>query len=296
MKHSIPVTFSLLVLFISAQVMGLFVLNSYIDVQATEETGVTTYEGLPYDFQRPDVTPNQSVFLIAFAVVIGTLLLLLIMKLKKLKLWKLWYLVSVFITLSVAWAAFIPQLAAAVLAAFASIAKVFRPNPVIHNLTELFIYAGLAVVFVPVLNVLAISILLLLISAYDIYAVSKSKHMVALAKFQVSSNLFAGIAIPKSLPSSVKSAASAKVSGKKTSHDGNAGIAIIGGGDIGFPLLFAGVVMSEFGFLQSFIIPVFATAALGVLFLISRKSRFYPAMPFVSAGCFVGYGVIRFFL
>ena len=66
-------------------------------------------------------------------------------------------------------------------------------------------------------------------------------------------------------------------------------MAILGGGDLGFPLIFAGVVFKSVGLYQAMIIPVFAAIALLLLLLLGRKDRFYPAMPFISAGCFVGY-------
>jgi len=65
-------------------------------------------------------------------------------------------------------------------------------------------------------------------------------------------------------------------------------IAVLGGGDIGFPLIFAGVVLKEWGLLPSLIIPIFALIALAGLFYFSKEKKFYPAMPFISAGCFVG--------
>ena len=43
-------------------------------------------------------------------------------------------------------------------------------------------------------------------------------------------------------------------------------VAILGGGDVGFPLLFAGVVMKEFGFFKSLIVPVFVAISLMGLF------------------------------
>jgi len=69
-------------------------------------------------------------------------------------------------------------------------------------------------------------------------------------------------------------------------------MAILGGGDLGFPLIFAGVVFKSVGLYQAMIIPVFAAIALLLLLLLGKKDRFYPAMPFISAGCFVGYIVI----
>ena len=76
--------------------------------------------------------------------------------------------------------------------------------------------------------------------------------------------------------------------------------AILGGGDIGFPLLFAGVVMKGLmldnslmvGFLKTLIIPVVVSIALFLLFVKGQKDKFYPAMPVLSAGCFIGYGIL----
>ena len=265
-------------------------LDSYIDKEITEETGVVTYKELPSGLERPEVAPNYSFILITAAVIVGTLILLVIVKFKKYGIWKAWYFVSVLVTLSIAWAAFLPQLYAWIAAAVAAGLKILKPNFIIHNLTELFIYSGLAAIFVPVINIFSASILLILISIYDVYAVLKSKHMIKLAKFQTSTNLFAGLSIPKSFKS-IK----AVPAGKKVTS-GQEEVAIIGGGDIGFPLLFAGAIMQQFGFQKAFIIPIFASLCLAFLFYISKKGKFYPAMPFIAAGCFVGYGFIKFLL
>ena len=71
--------------------------------------------------------------------------------------------------------------------------KILRPNVFIHNLTEVFIYGGIAALLVPIINLFSAFILLLLISIYDMYAVWKSKHMVSMAKFQSEAKVFAGL-------------------------------------------------------------------------------------------------------
>lgn len=280
MKHPSSVVAVLLLLFLSAQFIGLFVLKS-------ADFKEPPFPGL----ERPDIEPDQSYIFIGIAILMGTGLLLLIIRFRKLRLWKLWYFLSVFATLAIAWNVFLSSAVAGIAAFFAALWKVFRPNFIIHNFTELFIYSGLAVIFVPVMNLFSASVLLLLISAYDMYAVWKSGHMVKMAKFQSASGLFAGLAIPKSLQKITSPAATVPSSGKPAK---DADIAIIGGGDIGFPLLFAGVVMSQFGFSKALVIPVFASLGLAFLFAISKKGKFYPAMPFVSAGCFIGYAFVLF--
>ena len=293
MKHQPSTVLILLILFLASQFIGLFVLDNYIDKDLTEETGVVSYKALPAGIERPDIAPNFSFIFLTLAILIGTGIMLLIIKFRKFNLWRLWYFLAVTFSLAVALAAFIPQVIAGIVAVASAAYKVLKPNFLFHNLTEIFIYSGLAAIFVPILNIFSASILLLLISAYDVYAVRKSKHMVAMAKFQTSSNLFAGLAIPKSL-SMTKVTTAKKVSSSKKSPKES--VAIIGGGDLAFPLLFAGAAMMQVGFLKAFIIPVFAALGLAFLFYISKKGKFYPAMPFVSAGCFIGYGIVRFLL
>ncbi|MEM4337110.1 MAG: hypothetical protein QXG86_03835, partial [Candidatus Woesearchaeota archaeon] len=78
----------------------------------------------------------------------------------------------------------------------------------------------------------------------------------------------------------------------------------LGGGDIGFPLIFAGVTMkgliikmTEFqSFFLASIICICATISLLILLIKSKKDRFYPAMPFISLGCFIGYAIVRMML
>ena len=78
--------------------------------------------------------------------------------------------------------------------------------------------------------------------------------------------------------------------------------AILGGGDIAFPLIFAGVVMDSLikggmltksiAFLNALIIPLIVTVSLFLLLSLAKRDRFYPAMPFVTAGCLIGYGLV----
>lgn len=307
MKHSINVFVALLSIFLAAQVIGLFVVNSYVDVsasqKATQEAGrpVAVYQQLPYGVEPPDISPDTSWIYMGVAILIGTGLMLLIIKFRKASLWRIWFLLATIITLSIAFASFLPaavrygslSLVAVALAVIVAYFKIFRANLLAHNLGELFIYGGLAALFVQVMDIKSASILLILISIYDFIAVFMSKHMITLAKFQSSNKIFAGLLIPKQL--SAKSVISeisqpapeSPASREKYSDSGS--YAVIGGGDIGFPLLFAGTTLINFGFFKALIIPAFAAVSLAILLLISKRGKFYPAMPFITAGCFIGY-------
>jgi len=294
MKHTLKVTFILVFLFFVSQVIGLVITNAYIDHKATEETGEVVFVKLPYDIERPPVEQKSSFVFVITAVLIGTLLVLLLIRFKKTFLWKIWFFLAVVLCLSIAFSAFMNPYLAFFLSLILGGYKIFKPNVIIHNLTEVFVYGGLAAIFVPIMNLFAVVILLILISVYDFFAVFKIKHMVAMAKFQTKSRVFAGLLLPYKREKE-KRGIKKGVKVKKIIKT-----AILGGGDIGFPLLFSGVVMKGLmlensiliGFLKTLIIPVVVSIALFLLFVKGKKDKFYPAMPFLTAGCFIGYLVL----
>ena len=282
MKHTFKITIILTILFLLTQLIGLGIISKYVDIQEvvkqveievdgetiTQEiiVKVEDWDNLPYDLERPKIESNTSYIAIGFSILLATLLALLLIKLEARILWKAWFFLSVWFTLSIALNAFILQSAAVLLGLGLAYLKAFKPNVIMHNLTELFIYGGLAVIFVPILNLTSIFVLLILISIYDMYAVWKSKHMIKMAMFQTKLKLFAGLLIPY---------------GKNKT-------AILGGGDLGFPLLFTGVMYKSIG-LESLLIILTTTISLFILLYKSEKNKYYPAMPFISIGCLLGY-------
>jgi presenilin-like A22 family membrane protease len=286
MKHNWPITILLVSMFLLAQVVGLLVVKSYIDVQKTAETGTVEWKNLPsiggIGMERPEAPPITSVIYILVALVIGTVLILLIIRWQKVMLWKMWFWLAVVLCLHIAFSAFMKSTYALALALVLGSLKIFKPGIVVHNVTELFIYGGLAVIFVPLLNPIAAIVLLLVISCYDMYAVWKSKHMTHMAQFQAKSGIFAGLLLPY---------APKKIVLKVPEKHGALRTAILGGGDIGFPLIFAGVVMKTAGLQQAAIIALGATLALFCLLYWGQRKRFYPAMPFLTTGCLIGYGL-----
>ena len=305
MKHDLKVTIYLIAIFFIAQIVGLAVINQYIDHQKSAETGKAEFKMLPLGIDRPDIAENISWLYILVAVIVGTILVLLIIKFNSRIIWQIWFFIAVVLCLTVSFAGFIPRTVALVIAVLLGIFKVFKPNLYVHNFTEVFMYGGLAAIFVPIINVTSGLIILALISAYDIYAVWKSKHMVKMANFQSESQVFAGLLIPyrsakgKTKIGFIKRAAN-EVKAGKTVKKVEIRNAVLGGGDVGFPLIFAGVVMKNLmladsvlaGFLKTLIIPVFVTIALTYLLFMAKKDKFYPAMPILSAGCIIGYLII----
>jgi len=289
MKHTFKVTLFLVTLFLCAQILGLIIINKYVDVAKTSETGELSWQPLPsiggVSIARPEVAPEKSFLYILGAIMIGTMLILLIIKLGRITIWKLWFFIAVLVCLHIAFSAFIPSMYSFVLALLFAFMKIFKPNIFVHNFTELFIYGGLAVIFVPIMNTFAAVALMLVLSVYDMYAVWKSKHMVTMAKFQTKSGIFAGMLIPYKITAMSASEKKVKMEPVRT--------AILGGGDIGFPLIFSGVVLKNFGFYPSLIMPFVISLALLILLLLGKKKHFYPAIPFLTIGCIVGYLIVK---
>lgn len=308
MKHAINITLILISMFFVAQLIGIFVANVYLPetMQVVNETTGEVTEikeyNLPYNLDPPeDISPQTSAFSIIIALFLAVIIMLTLMKLKAETFLRLWFLIVVILGISIAINAFIIKIPSAsiialIIAIPLGIIKIFQRNIIVHNLTELLIYPGIATVFIPILNVWTVVILLILISLYDMYAVWHAGFMQKMAKYQIEKlRIFSGFFVPylskkeRALLKKAKKSKSIakKLKGKKVGIS----VAILGGGDVVFPILLAGVVLGALGVLQALIIAVGATIALAYLFYISKKGKFYPAMPFISVGCLIALGV-----
>jgi presenilin-like A22 family membrane protease len=257
--------------------MGLVIIDKYLPHKLP--SGNIVEKQLPLNIERPQFEEKTSYLPIFFIILISTIIALIFVKFKLFRLWKFWFFLSIALTLTIAFSAFIAQFYAIILAIILALLKLFRQNTIVNNLVEIFIYGGLAAIFVPLFNLISIIILLILISIYDVYSVFKSKHMIKLAKFQTKAKVFTGLNIPY------------KIKAKREFTT-----AILGGGDIGFTLFFSGVILKEYNMLSAFIVSFVTMLSLLVLLFYGKKGRFYPAMPVLTLGCLLGYLIVRFTL
>src|SRR3989344_4092207 len=166
MKHTFKITFALIGFFLLTQFVGLAVINHYIDHKKTDETKIVEWKELPYQLERPQVENQSTSFIpIVVAVIIGTILVLWLIRWNKPVIWRIWFFLTILLTLSIAFSAFFAQWIAFGIASALAILRVFKPNIVTQNLSEIFIYGGLASVFVPIINVFSAFMLLIIISA-----------------------------------------------------------------------------------------------------------------------------------
>jgi len=301
MKHSVKITIILLGMFFLAQLIGILVIGLYNPEikQVVDESGnlinVTSYN-LPYGMEPPqDIDPKTNLISILFAIIIAVSAMFFLMRFGATFFLRAWFFVVIVLALGITLNSFFlhyeyATIVALIIALPLAFVKIFKRNILVHNITELMIYPGIAAIFVPLLNVWTISLLLVLISLYDMHAVWHAGFMQKMAKYQIKTlRVFSGFFIPylgKKERETIRNARMSK-SSKMRNKKIKINIAILGGGDIVFPIILAGVVLRAIGLMPALIIAMGATFALGFLFYISKKGKFYPAMPFISIGCFI---------
>jgi len=304
MKHEIKIVFIMMVMFIVTQLIGLLIINTYAPHNITLPTGanITQWNQVPYGMQPEPMEPNVSLMTFLLALTIAIALLFLLMKYRARMIIRIWFMAVSFITIAISLNAIFLMLfpesklgldtIALVLALPMTFYKVFRRNIVVHNFTELLIYPGLAVLFIPIFDITTTIILLVIISIYDFIAVIKSKFMVQMAKYEMQkAKIFSGFFVPYLTDKTRKLIEKISMRSAKSSKAKKIpiSVAILGGGDIAFPLIFAGVVLRTLGLTSALFVIVGASLGLLGLFIIGKKGKFYPAMPFIAAGCIAGW-------
>ncbi len=346
MKHDIRITIIMITVFLLAQLVGLLGIVINNDINQDKDISEQYNQGSPIP-EQPEVSPEGQYWTwiwLVFAIFLGTAIALVLIRLKAFRVFKLWFFFGIGFCLTFALYPFvfiiltklfpgissmdisflsvspvpIKVLISVLIGFLLSGFRLWRYNFYIHNITEILIYGGLALLIVGLLNIFSAFVLLVMISIYDMYAVWKSKHMIVLAESQMENRIFSGVMIPyqnkdgkiitnlgpvkkEKAKKNEKKKKSEKKSAKKTTKT-----AILGGGDIAFPLIFAGTVVTDQGLLAHFssepgvylawpmiwfglLIIICATIAISLLFFFGKKDRFYPAMPYISLGCFAGY-------
>ena len=275
-------------MFLVTQLIGIYVVGHYSSPE----------NELPYGMAPPEVEQESDFYtsllpsiIIAFIVAISIMFLLT--KVNAEFILRLWFFVVVVIALGITFNSVFPDfsyqaLVAGIIALPFAFFKVYRSNFYVHNFTEFLIYPGIAAVFAPLLNVWTIIVLLILISAYDMWAVWHSGIMQKMAKYQINKlKVFGGFFVPymnKKIKGQIKKMSKAELKKKKIKVN----LAILGGGDVVFPIITAGVILNYWGLIPALLVVVGAALGLGYLLINSEKKKFYPAMPFITAGILLG--------
>jgi len=303
-------------MFLVAQFIGLYVVGTYaqekvMNGEVVNNTGKIFPYGMGFDPEETeDLDSFSIIFSFLFSFIIAISLIFLLIRIKSRFILKIWFFTIVVVALGISFTAFLPEMQYASLIGLAfaiplGFLKVYKRGIISHNLTELFIYPGVAAIFVPILGLVSIIILLILISIYDMWAVWKSKIMQKIAHYQMNElNVFGGFLIPyasKNVRNKIKNLKlkyKSKKSLEKKLRDSNlkVNIAILGGGDVVFPIITAGIALQIWGLIPAIVVIFGALLGLTGLLIFSEKKKFYPAMPFITTGLFLGMAISYFFL
>ena len=296
MKHNLKITIILLAMFIVTQLIGLYVVNFYMT------DGIT----IPYGFDnQPTYEPWQMLISFFISLAIAVFLILLLMRIQSIWMMRAWFFVVIAIALGITLTVattqlnlIYPSMFALLIGITLAYLKVFRRNILVRNTTELLIYPGIAAIFVAMFNLPMTIILLILISIYDIWAVWHSGVMQKMAKFQINNvGVFSGFFIPYASKKIKEKIALLKLKYKNKEIPNNVikrqkikvNLAILGGGDVIFPIIAAGVFLKTFHSIYAALcVTLFSALALLYLFTFAKKKKFYPAMPYLTAGIFLG--------
>ncbi|MBT3748489.1 MAG: hypothetical protein HOG34_05840 [Bacteroidetes bacterium] len=293
MKHKLSITLTLLAMFLITQFIGIYVAAVY------GGSGDT----LPFGLETPNEDVAQNFFSIIISFIIAFSIVYVMIKYKWKVVMKIWFFLVTALALGISLVAFLgierlySPLIAVVIAIPLAYFKMFKPNVWNHNTTELLIYPGIAAVFIPILSPFSVIWLLLIISFYDMWAVWKSGIMQKMAKYQMDElKIFGGFLIPsvsakvrKELKNIKQKYKGKKIPKKIATKKYKVSLAILGGGDVVFPIITAGVFMTTFNSIVPALFIIFgALAGLIYLFARTKKGKAYPAMPYISSGIFIG--------
>jgi len=248
------------------------------------------------------VSPNISLGPVTayfFGVVVVMGLILFIIPLSKLR----WIFRTLF-TLMFAWGVFIvialilPPAVAYTVAIIAGITWLFWDRIWLHDLLLLITLSGAGSVFGFLFSPWTFMIFMLVIAVYDAVAV-RFGFMVWMADKLSESATLPAFIFPKQIRDWKLNLQNVRVGDLKKKESDKREYAILGGGDIGFPLMLAVSVFFEAGLVSAVLVGAFALMGLMSAFLIQLlwlKGKPMPALPPIAFLSLIGFLIASLFL
>ncbi len=177
------------------------------------------------------------------------------------------------------------------LAAVAAIVWLFWARVWLHDLLLIMALAAAASVFGFLLSPWTFIAFMLIVSVYDVVAV-RFGYMVWMAERLSETDTFPGFILPKQITSWNLSLEKARVGDLRKEAPDQREHTILGGGDIGFPLMLAVSTYFAAGLASAVTVGVFALAGLMGAFLIQLrwlKGKPMPALPPIAFAAIAGF-------
>jgi presenilin-like A22 family membrane protease len=170
----------------------------------------------------------------------------------------------------------------------------FIPKIWLHNAAMVLAMVSIGAVFGRMLSPWTAMIILLALSIYDYLAV-RFGYMIWMAKKMSDTNALPAFFIPKSISEWRHSLKESAVTSIVEEKPADRQYSILGGGDIGFPLLLVSSVYFASGFNDALIIAVFSLLGLiGAYWIQAKflKGNAMPALPPISVASLLGLTII----
>lgn len=215
---------------------------------------------------------------------------------------KLRLIFRILFTLLYSWGVFIalalslPFPAAIIISIAGGLAWLFKPRIWLHNLLLIFTLVGAGSVFGLLFSPWTFLSFMLVISIYDIVAV-RFGYMLWLAKKLSESEVLPAFVIPRK---AFNWNLDLKGVGFKNVMEGELGereFSILGGGDIGFPLMLVTSVFSSYGLTDSLVVATFSVFGLISAYCIQLfllKGKPMPALPPICFLSLIGFVIVYF--
>jgi presenilin-like A22 family membrane protease len=255
----------------------------------------------PFFAANQFTSPNYSlgpIIAYFFGVVVLIALVLFIIPLSRLRL-----VFRVLFALMFGWGVFIvtylvmPLPAAYAAAVVAGLAWLFWDRVWLHDLLLLVALAGAASVFGFLFSPLTFMIFMLLIAVYDVLAV-RFGFMVWMADKLSQSDTLPAFVFPRQVRDWRMRLRSVRVGDLKKEAPDKREYSVLGGGDIGFPLMLSVSVFFAADLVSAVLVGVFALAGVMVAFLIQLfwlRGRPMPALPPIAFLSLIGFLITRFY-
>ena len=201
-----------------------------------------------------------------------------------------------------AWGVFIalvfwtPLALSLAVAAIVGLLWLITPRIWLHNLMMLLAMASLGAVFGRMIIPWTAMILLLVIAVYDFFAV-RFGYMLWLANSMSKINTLPAFFIPRFISEWKDSLNEKSVTDMVELKPADRDFSILGGGDIGFPVLLASSVYFAYGINSALLVAAFALAGIIAAYLIQAvflKGRPMPALPPIAALSLIALFIVRY--
>jgi presenilin-like A22 family membrane protease len=271
----------------------------YIPPQSPPETisfwpqppPATTTPGVVVEPPAPFWTSLGPILIYIFSVVLVLSIVLYFIPLKVLK-----KVLRIVFSLLFSWGVFIalvfwtPLAAAITISALVGLIWFFTPRIWLHNIAMLLAMASLGAVFGRMIPPWTAMILLLIIALYDFFAV-RFGYMLWLATKLSESTTLPAFFIPRFVSEWKGNLNGKSISGLAKIQPDDRDFSILGGGDIGFPVLLISSVYFAYGLTDAILVAAFSLAGIIGAYWIQAfflKGKPMPALPPIAALSLIG--------